>query len=144
MHVFPAENDIVRKRSRTKRWTTAAEKCPITRQLLGATTSNAGLYAPTAADTPLRLWLQHHGVDEPLGTGALAWGTAWAGRGDGLATLPATIRELEAGGVTEGDVGHTTFSRAADKLWTRGDADRTVSAQRDGESRAAPKATARM
>ena len=125
----------------------AAERCPITKQMLGATTSNAGLYAPTAADTPLRLWLQHHGVDEPLGTGALARDTAWAGRGDGLAPLPATIRELEAGGVTEGDVGHTTFSRAADKLWTRGDvapADRTASAQRDGESRAAPKATARM
>ena len=58
----------------------------------------AGLYAPTAADTPLRLWLQHHGVDEPLGTGALARDSAWAGRGDGLAPLPATIRELEAGG----------------------------------------------
>ncbi len=51
-------------------------------------------------------------------------------------------------GVTEGDVGHTTFSRAADKLWTRGDVapdlGRTVSAQRDRESRVALKATARM
>ena len=50
--------------------------------------------------------------------------------------------------MTEGDVGHTTFSRAADKLWTRGDVaphvDRTVSAQRDRESRVALKATARM
>ena len=50
--------------------------------------------------------------------------------------------------MTEGDVGHTTFSRAADKLWTRGDvapdADHMVSAQRDRESRAALKATARM
>ena len=34
-------------------------------------------------------------MDGPIGTGALARDTAWAGRGDGLAPLPATIRELE-------------------------------------------------
>ena len=79
----------------------------------------AGLYAPTAADTPLRLWLQHHGVDEPLGTGALARDSAWAGRGDGLAPLPATIRELEAGGARS-----TMDMRTA--LWSHLDADRAL------------------
>ena len=64
----------------------ANEQCPITKQLLGATTSNAGLYSPNAADTPLRLWLWRHGIvdeGEPLGNGEVScpgFAVASAGR----------------------------------------------------------------
>lgn len=80
-------------------------------------------------------------VDEPLGTGALTKKSrSWRGRGDGLAPLPLTLRELEAGGVTEGDVGHRTSSRPGDKLWSGPPGGATVSAQQ----RANPTAGARM
>ena len=89
----------------------AKESCPVTRQLLGATTSNRGLYSPNAADAPLRLWLRHNGLDDgvPLGNGERRR-PAWDGA-DGLAPLPLTVREAERQGVNEGDVGHTTFAR---------------------------------
>ena len=33
----------------------------------GYTSSNAGLYQPNSADTPIRPWLHSIGIDEPLG-----------------------------------------------------------------------------
>ena len=62
--------------------------CPIARQLLGCTTTMAGLYHGTV--TPRR---------------ALEWATAPLSRGG------RTIRERAQEGVLEGDVGHATTSR---------------------------------
>jgi hypothetical protein len=46
-----------------------AATCPVVRQLLGESTSSAGLYLPTAEDTPLRRWLLEHGFDDNGGVG---------------------------------------------------------------------------
>jgi hypothetical protein len=88
----------------------AIERCPVTRQLLGQTSSNAGLYAPTANDTPLRPWLALNGAAGPIGSGELAC-PAWALTE--LAPAASTVRGLEAQGVTEGDVGHAALLLAS-------------------------------
>jgi len=51
------------------------------------------------------------GIDEPLGPAAKRPGF---GQLDGLLPLPTTVRELEAQGLFEGDVGHTTAPRDED------------------------------
>ena len=73
--------------------------CPILKQMLGYTSSNAGLYQPNSADTPIRPWLHSIGIDEPLGPAAKR---PDFGALDGLMPLPRTVRELEAQGLFEG------------------------------------------
>ena len=92
----------------------AAARCPILRQLLGWTTSNAGLWRPTVADAPLLGWLRRNRIPPPhpapgatqlTPRRALEWATAPLSRGG------RTIRERAQEGVLEGDVGHATTSR---------------------------------
>ena len=80
--------------------------CPILKQMLGYTSSNAGLYQPNSADTPIRPWLHSIGIDEPLGPAAKR---PDFGALDGLMPLPRTVRELEAQGLFEGTT--TLFSQ---------------------------------
>lgn len=92
----------------------AAARCPILRQLLGWTTSNAGLWRPTVADAPLLGWLRRNHIPPPqlvadaaqlVPKRALEWATAPLSRGG------RTIHERAHEGVLEGDVGHATTSR---------------------------------
>ena len=46
-----------------------AARCPIVRQLLGESTSAAGLYLPTAEDAPLRRWLVENSFENRGGVG---------------------------------------------------------------------------
>ena len=85
--------------------------CPIARQLLGATTSNQGLYSGNRSDLPLRAWLHDHGIDDGLGY-TLPQGPSPAG----LSVAPS--------GSLEGDVGHATFPRNPEQVhMPRGDLD---------------------
>ena len=83
------------------------------------TSSNAGLYQPNCADTPVVSWLHSIGVTEPLGPAATRPGF---GLMDGLSPLPMTVRELEAAGMYEGDTGHTTAPRPGQQPYRRQEA----------------------
>jgi hypothetical protein len=87
--------------------------CPILKQMLGYTSSNAGLYQPNSADTPIRPWLHSIGIDEPLGPAAAK--RPDFGSLDGLMPLPRTVRELEAQGLFEGTT--TLFSQTPPPLF---------------------------
>ena len=81
--------------------------CPVVRQLLGATTSSAGLYLPTAADTPLRAWIHEHGMDDCRGVSydnEVEPRQAW--QDVGLLTPPSA-----AAWQLDGDAGYTTAPR---------------------------------
>lgn len=108
-----------------------AASCPILRQMLGYTTSNAGLYQPNCADTPLRPWLHSLGIDEPLGP---SQERPHFGPNDGLLPVPMTVRELEAQGLFEGDAGHRTDPRVGDVPRIHSQYRRQGAAGSDGQS----------
>ena len=84
----------------------SARTSPILAQMLGHTTSAAGLYSPTEADTPLRHWL--HKLDGGGGTGEIACGGVgyehrryWRWEQHGLRTEYEACKEEEEEGEWE-------------------------------------------
>ena len=94
----------------------AATTCPVTRQLLGDSSTCAGAYGPGAKDVPLLHWLRQHGVDGPIG--ASRDRPAWAESLE-YKLPPRTVREIEQAGSYEGDAGHTTASRPGARGFSR-------------------------
>eukprot|EP01043_Picozoa_sp_COSAG02_P005996 COSAG02_NODE_167_length_31944_cov_19.552237_3_plen_126_part_00 len=83
-------------------------KCPIVRQLLGATSSSVGLFQPGGADTPLSLWLDQHRLGYAGGLGRdHHHNDRWSLDGVGPQTDSAVRQRI-----SDGDVGgHGTFPR---------------------------------
>ena len=81
--------------------------CPVVRQLLGATTTMAGLYGGNRHDMPLRHWLHTIGADTGLGMN-LKIADDWGSRGMG---------EVPSGGL-DGDRGHATHPRCPERVNT--------------------------
>ncbi len=83
-------------------------KCPVVRQLLGATSSSVGLFQPAGVDTPLALWLHQHRLGYAGGLGRdHQHHSRWSLDGVGPQTDPAARKRI-----MDGDVGgHGTFPR---------------------------------
>jgi hypothetical protein len=79
--------------------------CPVVKQLLGATTTMAGLYGGNRHDMPLRNWLHSIGADTGLGMN-LKIADDWGARGMG---------DAPSGGL-DGDRGHATFPRCPERI----------------------------
>ena len=90
----------------------ARSRCAVRSQMLGASTSAAGLYQPSDEDTPLRLWLQRNSLDTQGGRGfehveRMPVAPHWAAQsrllGDdvGPASLPRHPERSGAGGRAE-------------------------------------------
>ena len=88
----------------------ARATCPVVKQLLGATSSSAGLFRPAAEDTPRARWLHEHGLEAtPGGRGRAHIADSERFSRDGVMDPadPAICRRI-----ADGDVGgHATFPR---------------------------------
>jgi ectoine hydroxylase len=84
-------------------------RCPILRQLLGVTSSQAGLIRPGGADTPLQQWLVAHKLASTAGGGqgrGHPGNTRWRGVGEGSPVMEVAVR------MRQGDIGgHSTRPR---------------------------------
>lgn len=82
--------------------------CPVVKQLLGATSSSAGLFRPASADCPLAYFLAKHQLGPPGGLGRdHQHEPRWRNDGLGVPSDPAVCLRI-----ADGDVGgHATYPR---------------------------------
>ena len=82
--------------------------CPVVRQLLGATSSGAGLFRPHAADCPLAYWLTKHQLGSAGGLGrGHCQEHRWCQDGLGVPNDPDICTRM-----ADGDIGgHATYPR---------------------------------